>query len=605
MATEAWIVVKETGLRQVTRGFGDASRSVGRFERASRSFGRGLSGVTRLIGRASAAAGALGVAFGARTVLEFDETLGKLQGTARLTNKQAFALRNRILKLNQTFTIGKDKYAAALQVFQDFGGILPQGAETLGTLGKIAKATGTEMADLAKVAATMIGTLGQSPKQAERTVAALNAQAERGTIAMSDLARTLPEIAATARSSGQDILSMGAAMQAVGRAVGGNADRAKFALIALMAQLEQNSKAIKKSLGIEVFRIDPKTGAQVLRDVGDLMAEILRATGGQVTGKKGLNKFFNLESRRALKGFQSSFNLQTGAYRRTGDYAATRAAGRGDVFGVLETQFQRRVQGVAAEAEKLRQALAKVEAQFLDFGKRALANVVANPGRALALSVGGAAALKFGPTLIGALVKRLMTRRGGAGGLQGLAGASGGRGIPVYVTNLPGASSMIGGAATTATAVKPKRRLLALGGASLTAGYAIGTALDQTFGISDAISDWAVGRSGPIATARRSKLQREAGSEALVRQAGALAGLAKRGVTSFGAAGNQQALTQGNVLAALRANADKQGLTAAEFAKLLPILERLTSRIGTTNVTVAAPGIDSPRVAVTRNAGAP
>jgi hypothetical protein len=583
--SDARIRITTSGLKAAQRGF------------------RSLDGQARRLGGTLASiGGSLGVAFGAKAVLDFDQKLGRLQADAGLTTGKMKALRAQILSLNSQFAVGKDEMTGALQVFQDFGGNLKAGIKILPELTKASKASGTAMADMSTIAAAMVNA-GQGPREVMKQLAQLQNQADAGNISLREISTIIPEVFGIGGAKGQTLTGLTSLLQTVGTVIP-DAKLARTQVLALMRDITKKENLPKlKRLGISPFEVDPKTGKEVLKDVGDLMTQILKKTKGRISGKRGLGALFTEESQGALAALSKSFNLETGKFG--GAFAKMQKVtqeGPADIFNI---KLERMSKGIDAEGEKLRKSIAQFEEVFQTLGKRLMVSIGEDPGLALKRAVAGAAALKFGPALLG----KLFAKRGK--GLEALGEAAGPKGTPVFVTNMgegglgdgKGTGTGAGVAGTGAKGkgiFKGRSKLGKLGaaagilGAGAT-GFAIGRVLDEQLQLSEGISNFAVGIKRFGAERRGAEHARGVGRESLRRQAAALAGLGQRGVTTFGAVGKQQALTQENVLNALRIQAEKQGVTADEFTKLLPQL-MATLKDLKVNVNIKTPGIDSPKV---------
>jgi TP901 family phage tail tape measure protein len=577
---ETVIRVTETGTRAVARQFGQVEKQLNRTGRAGARAGRAISGgLNRAragVGRLISAAAGLGAAFTVRSIINFDEALARLQADAKLTNKETTALRSQILGLQKGFRVGKNDIAAALQVFQDFGGITKKGIPILGALTKRARATGTSMKDLATLASTFIQTMKVSPKRAVALIDMLVKQADLGQISMAKLATVMPELAAQASTLGLSVREIGAALQAVGQATGGNVDEARTSLVAMLNEIQAKAPQLKKTLGVNVFKIDPKTGKEALRSIEDIMSEVFKKTGGRLSGKKGLNAFFtNIRAKKAVAALLGQFDKETGRFSKKGTFGQV-LAGKGDEK-LINQKLKKLTSGVGAEADKVRGALFALDEQVQKLGKSALKFAAGNPLAALGIGVGGYAAFKGGGAVLGRL---LAGRRGGGGGLGGGIG----RPIPVYVVNNPagatGPMQAAGKGGIGGTLAQATGALAAGVIASQVGQYA---AQQKRSHVIKQLGEQAKVRS------------RQQGGVHVVRQAASLAALAKRGGTQFqGAGGKRVALTQENVMAALKASATRQGIDAETFKKMIPLLQGILAGVQKgTQVKVAPAGVGS------------
>ena len=197
--------------------------------------------------------------------------------------------------------------------------------------------------------------------------------------------------------------------------------------------------------------------------------------------------------------------------------------------------------------------------------------------------------LKILPKLLGGL----FGRKGGGGGLGGLLSST--KPIPVYVVNSTGA---LGGGAGAAGGRAGK----VLGIAGKVAAHA--AAAGATYQM--ATEGGFAGKIQQIAAAQKAKERQAYGQsviqQRLAEQAKTLAGF-KGKTTTYGTEGGPKALTQANVLETLKASALRQGATDATLKAMIPVLQQLTANLAKgPTVTVSAPGIDHPKVTLSRGA---
>lgn len=552
MAGDARIRITTAGLAKAKRGFRGLQGSAGKL-------GSTLAGI----------GGGLGLAAGAKAVLDFDQTLGRLQADSGLTNAKMMDLRSSILGLNAQFAVGKDKIAGALQVFQDFGGHVKEGIKILPELTLAAKASGTEMADMATIAATMINA-GQGPKEVMKQLAQLQNQADVGTISLKEIASVIPEVFGKGGAKGQTLTGMTALLQTIGEVVP-DAQQARTQVLALMRDITKKENAPKlQKMGINPFEIDPKTGKETVKNVGVLMGDILKASKGKISGKKGLGAIFTDESQGALAALMKSFDLKTGKF--SGTFKKMNDATQSGSQDIFKIKLDRLNKGIDAEGEKFRRTMAQTEQYFQNVGKQLLTLVAADPAGSIKTALGGAALYKMGPSMVRLAASAAMA-----------------------TPKLIGMAKNIGPAAKAAWEMKGA--LAGKGGlvlAAAGAGYALGTLIDQTFGFSDALYKGAYAilhPNGPDKAANN----RTAGAQSLKDQAVALGNLGASGVKTFGAAGQQKVLNQENAIAALIANAEKQGVTQEQMKTLMP--ELLAALKKGMAVTIKAEALANPKVA--------
>ena len=605
------IRITETGSARVAAGFRRVVRSVTSMGsaagRAATKLARGLGRVGGLASRLTGVMAGLGVAMGGKALLAFDDIMGRLQADAGLTTKQAGKLRDEIMGASKAFNLSKDSIAAGAQKLQDYQGVLPKMLGHLGALARVAKATGAEMTDLAGITGPLLNAMGLEPKGAVIALAKLSEQARFGAVRMKDAARVLPKLLSAGAGYGFKGLAgaqqMGTLLQVAGVASGGSAEEAMTGSMALLRDLQKAAKGKGGGLlGKMGVRIRTATGD--LRDPTEIMAEVLRATGGQVGGKRGLGAIFTEESIRAAMAYKGAFDQRSGKWAAGGAVATAQAAGQRGGAGTVAEQLRLLTTGIAADSERVHKALNDLDIAFQRTGKNILAWGAQNPYKAGAAAVGGYLGLKALGPLAGWLLRGM--GKGAAAG--GLGGAKGALGIPVFVTNMPGTFSPLGGGGGPAAAPRGVmgravgRAAGWLGGGSK-AALAVGAGLvGAAGGAAMLVGAHSAGQKALLARQKaaeinvRNAAQRSI-AERLVAQAGQLGALGRAGVTRFGPAGNQRDLTQAEAIESMRASAKRQGGTEATFQAMLPVLRQLTAALSKgPTVTVTAPGIDAPRV---------
>lgn len=584
MTTTATIRVTSSGVDLLAKQFGRTENRVARLGRTSGRtaslMSRHLSKVSGGVGRLYAAAGGVGLAAGAKKIFDFDDALGALQARSRMLPADAKAMRDGILATASATGVQKDQILAALNVGQDFGGYLQEMIGIQRQLAMAHKATGTDMADLATVAATMFKQ-GFTPKQVTDGLALLSKQADIADVALKDLSRVMPELMGLMAGKGftgtRALTQIGAAMQIIGRGTAGKAEEARTQFNAMIRDIERNAKKLKGKK-IDIYA-DAKTGK--LKDINAIMGEIVSKVGSTEE-----RKFFSDEGLKALAQFRLAFKGGKLDAKAAGLYKA-----QGTTFDSLKKQYEIAVGGIAAESEKVKRSLAELDEAFQKHGKRLINWAAENKGTAAAAAGGGLLALKFGPALlgrIGGLLRRKLGKKGDAGDLTDAAGVQ-----KVYVVNMPGSGP---GNVPEGTKGKGIGMLRHVAGAA--AAYTMAT--------KGGLSSGKYGMEALAAKGKQIERQKYADSiikSALIGQARQLAGLGKQGVTSFGAAGAKKALTAENIMAHLQASAARQGGSAETFAAVAPLLKQILAALknGPNVVVKPADGIDA--VAVKQSRG--
>lgn len=602
----ASIRLQAYGERQVAGEFNKVNRNLNRTEATSRrvtaGMRRGWGQVGGSVRGLYAAIGGAGLAVGAKRVMDYRQALGQLQADANLTNAQAEKMATTILGLSTRFNVSKDSITGAVQVFQDFGGIVPKGMTILQGLTKVSKASGTEMRDLATIASTLIQTLGMKPDEALEMVTLLNDQALKGQVALRDLAKVIPGVMGAGVGKGfagkRAVQQLGSLMQVAGQAVGGNADVARTQALALIRDLTKAAPTLKKKFKIDVFDKDRN-----MRDINVIMAQVVKATKGKlgIAGKKGgFKEFFTEESAKVAGVFKSMFDFDRAAGLppafKKGSTIENVLGAKGGMQSV-EAQLQRRVGGIAKEAEEFEGALKQLDEATQKYGAQILKWASQNKAQAAGAGLGAMAAIKLGPQVIKWAMGRglgggkLGSGKGAAAGLPGLPGTT--APVPVYIvsgkgggvgaigseaTKSAGKLSKVGAAASSAGA--------ALG--ALLVGYQVGSMLDQWLGLSDKVANLAhkimpETASSKVATSAAQQAawirqrERESGAKGVtvMRQAQQFANLAAKGVKSVGGPGGQRtALTPEGIATLIAKSVKSQGLSESQFTAMIATMNK-------------------------------
>jgi hypothetical protein len=641
---KAEIRLEAFGERQVAGAFGKVDRSINRTGSTSRRVSAGMrrewGTVRRSAGGLLKVLGGVGLAAGGKRVMDFRQRLGQLQADAGMTTGAAEKLATKILGLQTAFNVSKDSITDAVQVFQDFGGIVPKGVTILAGLTKISKASGTEMKDLATIASTLMQTLGMSPDEALQMVTLLNDQALKGQVALRDLAKVIPGVMGAGVGKGfggeRAVKQLGTLMQVAGQAVGGNAEVARTQALALMRDLTKAAPTLQKKFGISVFDKDRN-----MRDINDIMAAVIKGTGGKMgiaLKGGGFKEFFTEESAKVAGVFKSMFDVGTGKFKTESTVANVLGAKGG--MATVEAQLQRRVGGIAKEAEEFETSLKQLDEAVQKYGARLIQWASANKAEAAATGLGLAAAVKLGPSILrwASKIKLGKGRGGGPAGtdLGGVGGLLPGGGVqPVFVVNMPGANigqaagyfGPGGGALAGAGPEAPKTggKLARVGkmagtaaaglsaiAAAGAAGWQLGKMLDSAFDLStklanagQGLASYLTGGRDPYSMAQKAAAKRVAAHEVAVkestvtRQAQQLAAMQAKGVKSVEVGkGQRVALTAENISMILARTAKRQGMGEEQFAKLIGQIDASLKNL---KITVKpADGLDKIKVETDR-----
>ena len=238
---------------------------------------------------------------------------GALDQNATESDVQATiaAIRNAGVASSQDF----GALAKGLEDFVSKSSDLETGKKVLGDLGKIARATGTDVNELVSAAGDVNKTLEDGPDKAERLLEVMTlvaTQSAKGAVEVKDFAKYMGRITAGAfkfegtRAQNIGILASLAQVAMTGGAAGPreatNAAQAFSNDLTKGKALERFEKA-----GIKLFTDDTKTQ---LRSPEKIITDYLRHSGGNLADLA--NFFQNEGSRRVITGFAAKYTAAGG-----------------------------------------------------------------------------------------------------------------------------------------------------------------------------------------------------------------------------------------------------------------------------------------------------
>ena len=218
--------------------------------------------------------------------------------------------------------------AAGVASKQDFGSLakgledfvskssdLETGKKVLGDLGRIARATGTDVNELVSAAGDVNKTLEDGPDKADRLLEVMTlvaTQSAKGAVEVKDFARYMGRITAGAfKFEGSRAQNIGILSSLAQIAMTGGAAGPREATNAAQSFSNDITKgqALKRfeGAGIKLFTDDTKT---TLRSPEKIITDYLRHSGGNLAD---LSKYFQNEgSRRVITGFAQKYNAAGG-----------------------------------------------------------------------------------------------------------------------------------------------------------------------------------------------------------------------------------------------------------------------------------------------------
>jgi hypothetical protein len=326
------------------------------FSRMNRQIAGSSSGLLAFGARSFALiGGGLALRSAARAAMATEERIERLGVQAKRSSGDVQALWDRIagpegVALRPDINVDPKRVLSAVEEIVERTGDLAFAEDNLANLARAIQATGAEGEAIGALAAELQKMDIRSPQAVAEALDILNAQGKQGAFTLQNLAALGPRVFAAYSASGrgglQAVREMGAALQMM-RMGTGSSEMAASAFEATMRTLQNADKVkVLQRNGIRVFEDDETT----LRPINELMAELVRATGGRMTL---LGQVFDAEALRA-------FTAAAGEFQRTGK------------LGRLEQFFQVKASGeTAADAARIaKTASAVTTAAASAVGKR-------------------------------------------------------------------------------------------------------------------------------------------------------------------------------------------------------------------------------------------
>lgn len=257
---------------------------------AARNFAGGL-------GVGSIGAAALGAALvsTAKDSLAFEESLIRLDVSARGTMGTMEQIQDQILKVSNATGVSKESLAEGSAAFVALTGDGKTAAQVMDVFARTQVATGAAMEDIVASAAAISQQLGVQGPEFERMFSILIAGGKAGKIELKDMAGLMASLSASFKQFGGSsglggAATIGAAFQVAAQNFG-SASEAATGLEALMGSIIQNAKKLKKA-GVDVF-----DGAGNLKSLQDIVTAMSNKNFGptkliELLGRKEAFKTF-------------------------------------------------------------------------------------------------------------------------------------------------------------------------------------------------------------------------------------------------------------------------------------------------------------------------
>lgn len=460
---------------------GDLGKAEALFKR---TFGRIAGGIKGAIGGAlsplGVGAGVTGIALLAREVQDFSKSMAYLAVDAQKDTKWIAEWTDKINALSRETGVAREKILEGAAALVELEGGSKLTEERLIGLVKAHVATRAEMGDLSGLAFALNNAFyggAASAEELQLAMGGLVAAGKEGTISLKNMQAILQVTAPTFRNmglTGKEAADQLVAFLQVGRQFGefGTPEEVETGFTRFMATLGSQRKMLKRFAGVDPWK-KTKSGALEMKKPLEVIDELL--SSNKFMKRKDLWKtiFGSIEGKKFFEAVVAG--------RASIDDFANAAANAGDViekdFTFIQEQAFTKVEKAMNEAkhallEAFTPERIKKFADALEKGANAVAWMVDHSTELIALW----AAFKIGGVAVefGRIASSLASASQSAAGLAGGMGAAAG-----------GASRLVTG-------------LTAAGGvlSALGFGVAVGTALDQSLGLSDKLSGSMAGIKG-------------------------------------------------------------------------------------------------------------
>ncbi len=502
--------------------FGQTARTqFGHFARSMETVGRGLDRIGNRYTALLTGAAGIGTA---KMVMDLELRFTRLGIQAGKGAQEVNALKQSIYDAAAAPDVRLDpgEITSAVEAIIEKTGDLKFAKDNLRNIALAIQATGAQGGAIGDIMAEFQKMGMVDPSQVMEAIDTLNMQGKEGAFTLANLADLGPRVVTAYTAMGRTgvgaMREMGAALQVI-RMGTGEARQAATAFEAVMRTLadQEKIKQLKQLANIDVF--DPeklKKGERVLRPINELMAEIVKKSGGDMVK---LGQVFDAEAMRA-------FNQAAAEYKRTGQLETL------EKFARLQGEGKTTMEDSARAARTASAAVTNLYAAWKRFADSELTGPIQSLADALnsldkskmdALMQ----ALKYGGLALGGAI--LLRKVGGVFG-KTAAGAAGGIGggmplpLPVYVVNkhlsltpegwmggqgAPGGASGTGKVGKLASLAAFGSSALSVGAAGAT-GYGIGTVANAV--IESAITK-ALGHDASLGTWLYDLLNKNAGKQ--------------------------------------------------------------------------------------------
>lgn len=273
------------GIKTDKRSFDKARDELGRFQKQGDSrmkqFGvrlaKGLGGVAKRGALAAGGVLAAGFTKAFNDEMDFDKALGNLLIGGRGTLGTVDEMRTAFNSASKAVNVNRNELAAGAQKFVELTGNGESAKNMLTTFGRVAKASGSDMEDIAGVAATLSQNMGIADKDMESAFSTLIAGGKMGRVELKNMASLLPSLGAQFQNFAggkgvEGVQSLGAAFQVAAESFGSPAEAAT-GLEALMGAVIKNAKRLRKE-GVKGLTFVDENGVTKFNSLRDIVERI-------------------------------------------------------------------------------------------------------------------------------------------------------------------------------------------------------------------------------------------------------------------------------------------------------------------------------------------
>lgn len=246
-----------------------------------------------------------------KDIIEFDARLARLKNQAEISTKEMISLKNSLFDVGMVTHQDPGALLGGIEKIVEKTGDFEYAKNAIKDIGLVASATGSEVADIASTAADLRQKMNIAAKDILPVFDILLKQGKEGAFELKDMAGEFPALLASAAMLGvqgvDGMRKFGAFIQIARRGFGDAPGEAGTSIDAVLRQLTQKSKEIKKvTKGFDIWDAakSKAAGRHVMKDLDVVLKEIIKRTNGDV---KKLQSIFDLRAIKAINPFAQSW----------------------------------------------------------------------------------------------------------------------------------------------------------------------------------------------------------------------------------------------------------------------------------------------------------